>query len=331
MSDESFNHSIDEDFDDDFEEESVVSPGQSYTMSKTLSKEDSPSSGNDEGSLTEEDGKGSTPPSKQVSPKAAKSPTKGSKESLAEDSSKGSPTKSNKESSAEDLTPSKGKVPSLELPDRAKWISGGLPSSARDHLFRSTDSKLFSLRSQYSERVHPRGIIVRDLSPTHASARKIPRGTLKQMEEDKRKKEESGEENRSATSATGSQLPSPKANRNRLPYGQRPANAVWAEISREFRPFMRVKAEYTTPAGKKVVAFGQLLSGWEVPKTRLREGPHARPPPGKELPPAKAVTTLPLIEKERSGKYVRVKLHDGVERLVLRNKVKDAEPADIFR
>lgn len=94
---------------------------------------------------------------------------------------------------------------------------------------------------------------------------------------------------------------------------------------------MRVKAEYMTPSGKKAVAFGHLLSGWEVPKTRLKEGPHARPPNGQDPPSAKAVTALPLIEKERSEKFVRVMLHDGVERLIPRNKVKDAVPADIFR
>lgn len=175
-------------------------------------------------------------------------------------------------------------------------------------------------------------MIVRDPSPTFGSARKIPRGLQKKMDEEKRQKE--AEEGSSATSAAGSQqLATPKSQRKHLLYTmpQRSSDACWAEANRVFRPYMRVKAEYTTPAGKKVTAFGQLLSGWEVPQSRLKEGPHARPPKGKEPPQAKAVTALPLIEKERSQKFVRVMLHDGVEKMLPKSKVKNADPMDIFR
>jgi hypothetical protein len=276
----------------------------------------------------------STPGSNKGSKEATSTPgsKKGSKEALASPGSKrGSKEAASKESAVATTDPiseeqtSTAKVPRLALTERGPWLSAGGCSSAKDHLMRSTDSRLFALRYPYSERT----VIVRDPSPTFASARKIPRGLQKKMEEEKRQKE--AEE---GSSATGSQqLTTPKSQRKHLLYTmpQRSSDACWGEANREFRPYMRVKAEYVTPAGKKVTAFGKLLSGWEVPQSRLREGPHARPPKGKEPPTAKAVTALPLIEKERSQKYVRVMLHDGIEKTLPKSKVTNADPMDLFR
>lgn len=273
-----------------------------------------------------------------VQPKPPSTPgsIRGSKETVATPVSKGGSKGGSKESatSTEPKAEAKAeepissaKVPRLALTERGPWLSAGGLSSAKDHLRRSSEARDFNLRYAYTERT----VIVRDPSPTFGSARKIPRGLLKKMEEEKKQKE--AEEGSSATSVSGSKELSSKSPRKHLLYTmpQRSTDACWGEANRAFRPYMRVKAEYVTPTGKKVTAFGQLLSGWEVPKSRLREGPHAKPPNGREPPSAKAVTALPLIEKERSEKYVRVMLHDGVEKLLPKSKVKNADPMDIFR
>jgi len=348
MSDNSVEESIEESFEDFGDTFHSLTRNESheetYQLEESLAQtQQSQKSSTSKGSIppSPKKGKESVPPSPQQTKTPSKDkgldqsvtskvPSKtGSKEAVPKGSQPSQNESKVAESTANEST-AKGKVPKLALTERGPWRSAGGPSSAKDHLMRSTDARLFNLRRPYTERI----VIVRDPSPTFPSARKIPRGLQKKMEEEKQK--EAGEDGSSATGSQQPSSPTEDKGRKHLLYAmpQRPSDAVWGEANREFRPYMRVKAEYTTPAGKKVVAFGQLLSGWEVPKTRLREGPHARPPirdPPIRIPEAKAVTTLPLIEKERSEKYVRVMLHDGVEKTLPKSKVKDAAPMDIFR
>mmetsp|Transcript_75642 Transcript_75642/g.146203 ORF Transcript_75642/g.146203 Transcript_75642/m.146203 type:complete len:389 (-) Transcript_75642:141-1307(-) len=187
------------------------------------------------------------------------------------------------------------------------FLSRSRCAHPRDHMLRSAEVEMMSLFRYDGDQALDLSSHVRQPLPAKTTARKRPGSGG-------RAQKEMAPSTVEPEWTPRPRLPKPK------PISWEEQQRWWDQKSKRLIPYMRVKASYSRPDGKKVSTTGVLLSGWGVPNEATKI-PHSQPPESMLMQRKAKIVHPGLTQAQRRQDRRVLVLVDGSERLLPRSAV----------